>query len=386
MYLPDPQDYFTNASRRRFLKHFSLSTGIAALAVSGAGYFTKLMAAADEMYYQGGGSGKKLGVALVGLGSYSNGQLAPALQETKYCKLAGIVTGTPSKAVEWKKKYNISDRNVYNYDNFDTIKNNPDIDIVYVVLPNAMHAEYTIRAAKAGKHVICEKPMAISVKECEQMIAACNDAGKMLSIGYRLHFEPHNLKMMRLGQKQIYGPVNSIETANGFVLRNPDVWRLDKALSGGGPLMDMGIYSVQGARYVMGKEPVAVTARTEKTMPKLFKEVEETLYWQMEFPGGAVADCQTSYAKSLGNLRAEAEKGWFELEPAFSYSGIQGKTHEGRMNLPQVNQQALQMDDFAYCILNNKPTRVPGEEGLKDIKVIEAIYKAAATGKKVSIS
>jgi predicted dehydrogenase len=386
MYLPDYQYYSRDTSRRKFIKYFSLSTGIAALAISGAGYFAKLMAAEDQVYHQGGGSGKKLGIALVGLGSYSTGQLAPALQETSYCKLAGIVTGTPSKAVEWKKKYNIADKNVYNYDNFDTIEDNPDIDIVYVVLPNAMHAEYTIRAAKAGKHVICEKPMAVSVKECEQMIAACKEAGKMLSIGYRLHFEPHNLEMMRLGQKQIYGPVNSIETANGFVLRNPDVWRLDRKLSGGGPLMDMGIYSVQGARYVMGKEPVAVTARTEKTMPKLFDEVEETLYWQMEFPGDAVANCQTSYAKSLGNLRAEADKGWFELEPAFSYSGIKGRTNAGKMNLPQVNQQALQMDDFAYCILNNKPTRIPGEEGLRDMKVIEAIYKAAATGKKVNIS
>lgn len=378
------QQYFQ--SRRKFLQQLSLGIGSAALAIPGTGFFSELMAAVDEMYGQQGGQERKLGIALVGLGSYSTNQLAPALQETRHCRLAGIVTGTPSKVEDWKKRYGIPQKNVYNYENFDSIKDNPDIDIVYVVLPNAMHAEYTIRAAKAGKHVICEKPMAVSVKECEQMIAACKSAGKMLSIGYRLHFEPHNLEMMRLGQKEIYGPVKKIETGNGFVLTNPNVWRLDKELAGGGPLMDMGIYSVQGARYVMGKEPIAVTAREEKTKPQLFKEVEETLYWQMEFPGGAIADCETSYNKSIGRLRAEATQGWFELEPAFSYSGIKGKTHKGPMNFPQINQQAVQMDDFAYCILHNKPTRVPGEEGLKDMKVIEAIYKAAQSGQKVKIS
>lgn len=378
------QQYFQ--SRRKFLQQLSLGIGSAALAIPGTGFFSELMAAVDEMYGQQGGQERKLGIALVGLGSYSTNQLAPALQETRHCRLAGIVTGTPSKVEDWKKRYGIPQKNVYNYENFDSIKDNPDIDIVYVVLPNAMHAEYTIRAAKAGKHVICEKPMAVSVKECEQMIAACKSAGKMLSIGYRLHFEPHNLEMMRLGQKEIYGPVKKIETGNGFVLTNPNAWRLDKELAGGGPLMDMGIYSVQGARYVMGKEPIAVTAREEKTKPQLFKEVEETLYWQMEFPGGAIADCETSYNKSIGRLRAEATQGWFELEPAFSYSGIKGKTHKGPMNFPQINQQAVQMDDFAYCILHNKPTRVPGEEGLKDMKVIEAIYKAAQSGQKVKIS
>ena len=122
-------------------------------------------------------SNKKLGVALVGLGTYAAGQLAPALQQTVHCYLAGIVTGTPSKAAAWKEKYNIPDKNIYSYDNFDTIKDNPDIDIVYVVLPNSMHAAYTIRAAQAGKHVICEKPMALTVADCDAMIAACKKAG-----------------------------------------------------------------------------------------------------------------------------------------------------------------------------------------------------------------
>ena len=157
---------------------------------------------------------KKLGIALVGLGGYSSGQLGPALQQTRNCYLAGIVTGTPSKAKDWSARYNIPAANIYNYENFDSIANNPAIDIVYVVLPIAMHKEYTVRAAKAGKHVICEKPMAISVSECEEMIAACRKANRMLSIGYRLHFEPFNKEMMRLGQQKVYGKILEIEAGN----------------------------------------------------------------------------------------------------------------------------------------------------------------------------
>ncbi|AHM59956.1 oxidoreductase domain-containing protein [Flammeovirgaceae bacterium 311] len=334
------------------------------------------------------GPKRKLGIALVGLGGYSRGQLAPALQETEKCYLAGIVTGTPSKVSEWKSKYNIPDGNVYNYENFDRIADNKDIDIIYIVLPNGMHAEYTIRAAEAGKHVICEKPMATSVEDCRRMIDACNQNGVKLSIGYRLHFEPHNQRVMELGQQELYGPVKRIESSNSFVISgNPDVWRLDQELGGGGPLMDMGVYCVQGACYTMGKDPVAVTARFgEVTRPEYFSEVEQSISWQMEFPGGAVADCSSSYNDRASRLYTEAEKGWWKLEPAYGYSGISGTTSEGAMDYPQVNQQALQMDGFAECVLDNKQSRVPGEMGMRDVKILMAIYEAARTGKRVSIS
>ncbi len=220
----------------------------------------------------------KLGIALVGLGKYSSGQLAPALKETEYCYLAGIVTGTPDKAAKWRKQYNIPEKNIYSYSNFDDIKDNPDIDIVYIVLPNSMHREYVIRAAKAGKHVICEKPMALTVEECDEMITACKNANKMLSIGYRLHFEPHNMEMMRLGQKKVFGPIKKMHAEDG--LAEVEGWRLNKALAGGGPLMDVGIYCVQGVRYTSGLEPLAVTAREGvKKNKEKFKEVEESLTW-----------------------------------------------------------------------------------------------------------
>jgi predicted dehydrogenase len=278
-----------------------------------------------------------LGVALVGLGKYSEKQLAPALLETTKCKLKGIVTGTPEKAKAWKKKYNIPDKNIYNYQNFDLIKNNPDIDIVYIVLPNSMHPEFTIRAAEAGKHVICEKPMAVTAEDCERMIEACRNAGKQLSIGYRLHFDPYNQAMAEYGRQKTFGNINKIVAENGLDIE-PGVWRLNKGLAGGGPLMDLGIYCVQGAIYTVDDIPVSVTAQEgEKTDTKRFSEVEQSLTWQMQFANGSIAECKTSYAEEFDSLRAEASSGWFELKPAYEYKGLKGETSTGKLKFPKVN-------------------------------------------------
>jgi predicted dehydrogenase len=362
-------------SRRHFIRNASLGT----LALSPT--LSSLAA------YAIGKPKDKLGIALVGLGNYSTNQLAPALLETKNCYLAGIVTGTPAKEKTWAEKYNIPSKNIYNYQNFDSIANNPDIDIIYVVLPVSMHKEYTIRAAAAGKHVISEKPMAITVKDCEQMIAACKKANRMLSIGYRLHFEPHHQEVMRLGQQQVYGKVKEIDCANGFVFgNNPDAWRLNKAMAGGGGLMDMGVYAIQASRYTTGEEPISVIAREEKTKPELFKQVDETVFFELVFPSGCTAKCRSSYNETISTLKVRAEKGSFELlHPAFYYGSINGNTPEGPMPFPQVNHQALQMDDFAQCIIQNKPTRVPGEMGRQDMKIVEAIYRSIASGKMETI-
>jgi predicted dehydrogenase len=328
---------------------------------------------------------KKLGIALVGLGKYSGGQLAPALKETSHCYLAGIVTGTPEKADHWKRKYDIPERNIYNYSNFDQIKDNRDIDIIYIVLPNAMHREYVVRAARAGKHVICEKPMALTAAECDEMIDACKKANRLLSIGYRLHFEPHNVEMMRLGRDKVFGDIKRMIAEDG--LAEVEGWRLDKELAGGGPLMDVGIYCVQGVRYTTGVEPIAVTAKEEKKRDReKFRDIEESLTWQMEMSNGLIAECRTSYSEELNLLRAEANKGWFELSPAYEYEGIKGRTSNGKMKFEQINQQAKQMDDFADAILNNRPTPVPGEMGRQDVKILNAIYEAMQTGKRIAIN
>jgi predicted dehydrogenase len=328
----------------------------------------------------------KLGIALVGLGTYSTEELAPALKETQHCYLAGIVSGSPEKCEKWKSEHHLKDQNIYDYTNFDEIRNNDDIDIVYVVLPNSMHAEFAIRAARAGKHVICEKPLATTVEDCHRMIDACRSAAVKLSVGYRLHFEPFNQEMMRLGQQQVFGPVRNVVAKDSMDIGDPNQWRLDKSLAGGGPLMNNGVYCVQGTLFITGELPVAVTAKfSPVTNPEKFMSVEEGITWEMEFESGIEALCGSSYSKNENLLRAEAERGWFELEPAYEYKGLKGNTSNGRMKFPAINQQAAQMDDFALCIKNNQETRVPGEMGLRDVEIMLAIYEAAKTGRKVQL-
>ncbi|HYF67389.1 MAG TPA: Gfo/Idh/MocA family oxidoreductase [Ohtaekwangia sp.] len=357
-------------SRRDFLTKISMSASL--LTFSTAAIAENVTTPAD----------KKLGIALVGLGYYSTHQLAPALKLTDHCRLAGIVTGTPAKAEAWKKEHNIPDTNIYDYKNFDTIVNNKDIDIVYVVLPNSMHHEFVIRAAKAGKHVICEKPMAVSVKEGEEMIAACKQANVKLFVGYRLHFEPFNQEARRVGQNKEFGAVKIVHSEMGFKIGDPTQWRLKKALAGGGAMMDVGIYAIQGARYSVGEEPVYVTAQEFKTDPVKFKDVDETIFWQMEFPGGAVSNSITTYASGVERLLISAENGWLELRPAYGYGPLSGQTNKGKLDLPVVNHQAKQMDGMSLCIRENRATTASGEEGLKDLKVIEAIYKSIEQGGK----
>lgn len=329
---------------------------------------------------------KKPGVAVVGLGTYSVNEILPAFAETSFCRLAGLVGGNPSKNAELKTKYNLNEKSIYTYDQFDSIADNDEINIVYVILPNSMHAEFVTRAAKAGKHVICEKPMATSLEDCRIMNDACNQAGVKLSIGYRLHYDPFNLEMMRLGQNEILGPIKKVIARNGMDVGKPGQWRLNKKLAGGGALMDVGIYCVQAAIYTIGSLPIAVTARyAEKTDPVKFKEVEEGISWEMEFPGGITAYCETSYSKEMNVLRAETDSGWFELQPAFEYRGLQGNTSVGPMDFGKIYQQAKQIDDFAECIIHNKDSKVPGEMGLRDVEILLAIYKAAETGKKVAL-
>jgi len=330
------------------------------------------------------GPRRKLGVALAGLGIYSTGQLGPALKETKHCYLAGIVSGDQGKREKWKMEYGIPEKNIYDYKDFDSIKGNGDIDIVYVVLPNSMHAEYVIRAANANKHVICEKPMAVTTSECNQMINACSKAHVLLSIGYRLHFDPYNLEVMRLAKEKVYGSVTKITAAHG--LSKVDGWRLDKKLAGGGPLMDVGIYCVNAGRYITGMEPLNVHAfEGAKRNKEKFKTIEESLTWRMEYASGIVAECSCSYSEYQNHLHVDAGKGWFEIAPAFSYGGIKGKTSDSKLELPHINQQAAQMDDFALAIIENKRTRVPGEMGRQDVKILQAIYTSMETGQKVRL-
>ena len=330
------------------------------------------------------GKQKRMGIALIGLGWYSTDILAPALQETSVAYLAGIVTGTPAKEKIWAERYNIPQKNIYNYQNFDEIASNPDIDIVYVVLPNNMHKEFTIRGAEAGKHVICEKPMAIDAQECREMIAACRKNNVGLSIGYRMQYEPYTQEIMRLGQEKVLGEVQHISCGAGYRHTNYDSWKVKKEY-GGGAMYDMGVYPLQGARYVMGKEPLIVTAQTMVTRPKEFQEVDEITTFQLEFPGGAVANLETGFHTNFNYLQAFAQQGWFELKPFSGFGGIWGRTSRGELSFPNINQQATQMDEDAISFSRGEVPRVPGEEGLKDMLVLDAIFESLKTGKKTMV-
>ena len=368
-------------SRRSFLQNLSIGAGTT-VAATVLPSFLQI-----PNYSLINFEGKKLNITLCGLGRYSE-ILARGLETAQFCRIAGIVTGTPSKAADWKKRYNIPQKNIYNYQNFDEIANNHDIDLVYVVLPNSMHKEFTIRAAKAGKHVITEKPMAISVNDCQEMIDACKNAGVQLAVGYRLHTEPYHMEIKRLGQEKVFGQVRLIEASLGYKSGDPTEWRLKKAISGGGPLMDIGIYCVQSSRYTLGEEPVSVTAQFGPvTNPSLFSEVEESITWQFEFPGGAVSNSTSSYNCQFDRFFSSADDGFFELSPALGYGPFMGKTTKGELNFPTINQQARQCDEIAKVLLAKKqlPIHITGEEGIKDMRLLHAIYEAARTGRKVSL-
>lgn len=332
--------------------------------------------------------GPVLRVAIMGLGSYGT-RVAEAMKESKAAKLTGVISGTPSKITDWQSKYNIPAANCYNYENFDKIKDNKDIDAVYIITPNSLHKDQAIRVARAGKHVICEKPMALNAKEGQEMVDACRRANVKLLVGYRMHFEANTLEIIRMRNAGELGKVLFFQGLSGFRIGDPNQWRLNKELAGGGAMMDIGIYSVNGARYMIGEEPIWVTAQEVKTDPVKFKEgVDETITFQFGFPGGAVASCLSTYALSyLDRFFLDGTQGFAELQPSTGYGPIKGRTSKGELALPHKTHQAVQMDEMSAIILQNKKPVVPvdGEEGLKDLKIIDAIYAAVKSGKKVSL-
>lgn len=329
----------------------------------------------------------KLGFALCGLGNLSEHFIAPALKLTGRCRLAGVITGSPDKARAWQAKYGIPARSCYTYDSMHQMADNPDIDVVYVVTPNALHAENTIAAAAAGKHVFCEKPMEVSVEKCVRMIAACNAARRRLAVAYRCQYDPNNLECMRLARSRQFGDVHLVQASFGHLVGPAPQWRLKRALAGGGALMDVGIYALQATCYLTGETPIEVSAIEGRTDPIKFAQVEESVTWLSRFPGGVLASCNTSYSsRGLDGLRVDCARGWFELDPAFLFSHNHGQRSDGQLiNLPSVNQFAAEMDDFARCIVENSPSRVSGEMGLRDVRIMMAIYKAARTGKTVKV-
>ncbi len=335
---------------------------------------------------------RKLGYAVVGLGNYATNQILPRIKDCEFAELRALVSGTPAKLEKFGAQYGIPKTHWYDYKSYDRIKDNPDIDLVYVVLPNSLHAEYSIRASQAGKHVLCEKPMAISPAECEAMIAAATKAKRKLMIGYRCHFEPHNLRAVELVKTGFIGRPTLITSEHGFYAQ-PNQWRLDRPMSGGGSMMDIGIYSLNAARYLSGEEPVAISAMeyTDRSDPR-FRNVEDRIDWQMRFPSGLIANCVSSYSSGHNAFRVTGTKGWVGMEPATSYEGHQmwtranGKTEAVTLPAPAKNQFVAQLDHLAESVLAGVPLRASGEEGLRDMRLIETIYRAAREGRTIALA
>jgi predicted dehydrogenase len=338
---------------------------------------------------------QRIGYAIVGLGHLALEEVLPAFGACKKSRVVALVSGDKKKTLIVAKQYGVSEKNIYDYENFDSIKNNKQVDVVYIILPNGQHAEFTIRAAKAGKHVLCEKPMANSVAECEQMIKACEEANRKLMIAYRVQYEPNNTEIKKLVREQKYGKVTNIVSVNSQNIGDPKQWRLNKKLAGGGSLPDVGIYCLNTIRFLTGEEPTEVYAQisTDTSDPR-FKEVEDMVNFQLTFPGGIRAMCSTSYSQHQSrNYRVYAERAFFGMDPAFSYGGLQmyrsfadedAEIYETPKRMPK-NQFALEMDHLADCIRQNKKPYTPGEEGLQDMKIIEAIYLSARQNKPVSL-
>jgi predicted dehydrogenase len=381
--------YRSEITRRGFLH--TLGGGLAAASVS----LTPLekLHAAERIARRGGSPRNQLGYAIVGLGSYATRQIMPAFAGCEYSRLVALVSGSPDKARTLAAEYGLSERNIYNYDNFDRIRDNPEVDMVYVILPNSMHHEYTIRAAQAGKHVLVEKPMANTARECEEMIAACRAADRKLMVGYRSRFEPYNQLAIQMTRDEEMGPTKVIEAMMGFNIGNPDQWRLNRELAGGGSLMDIGVYAVNATRYLTGENPTEVTAMEHSTPgdPR-FREVEELINFQFRFPSGALATCVSSYGSGHGRYRVTGTRGWLELEPATFYSGHQmrisqgGRIEQRVLPEPAKDQFAGQLDHLAECVINDTEPICPGEDGLADLRAMEAIYEAARSGLTVPVA
>jgi predicted dehydrogenase len=339
---------------------------------------------------------QRIGFALVGVGELTLAEILPALEGSKRCKLAALVTGDPEEGRETARHYGLEPEHLYTYERFDQIIEDDSVQAVYIALPNSLHREYTERAAKAGKHVLCEKPMATTISDAEAMIRACQDANVKLMIAYRCQYEPHHREMRRLAREQTFGAVKLVEAVNGQAAEDANAWRMKRDLAGGGPLPDVGIYCLNTIRFVLGEEPTLVFAQMHqpKDDPR-FKEVEESIAWTMRFPSGIIANCLSSYGHyEARRYRLYANDGWFGMDPAFSYQGLRlesGRTIEGgtqvreERRLGEVDQFALEFDHFAQAIQENFTPFTPGEEGLQDVRLIEAIYRSAKEGGPVTL-
>ena len=339
--------------------------------------------------------GQRTGFAIVGLGRLALGQILPAMGKSKYCKPVALVSGDRGKALKIAAQYGIKDSSVYDYSTYDRLAQNPEVQVIYIVLPNSMHVEYTLRGAKAGKHILCEKPMATNARDCQRMIDACRNAGVKLMIAYRSQYEPNDLALIKMIRSGKLGRLKQYISSNSQNQGDPSQWREKLALAGGGCMPDVGVYCLNAVRFLSDEEPNEIFATTYKpTDDPRFAEVEASCQVIAKFPSGLTAVFNSGYdAHKSQFLRVEGTDAWAELSPAFAYSGIKlrYKKFDGEMDnvvepaIEEKDQFAAEMDHMALCVQKNLPPHTPGEEGLQDQRITDAIYESARSGKAVKV-
>jgi len=339
---------------------------------------------------------ERIGYAIVGLGRLSLNQILPALAQCKYSKVAALVSGDRAKALRVARQYGVAETDVYDYQNFERLADNSRVQVVYIVLPNGMHKEFTLRAGKIGKHVLCEKPMANSVADCQSMVDAMKRANRKLMIAYRSQYEPMDRMIAKMVKDKKLGPLREFVAGNSQNVGDPSQWRLNKALAGGGAMPDIGLYCLNAARFLSGEEPQEVVATVHRPNddPR-FSEVEASAHFILRFPSGLIATCMSSYASHESRFfRLQGAQGWVEMDPAFGYNGlrmrhgtmIDGKSATTEVQIDPQNQFAREIDHMSVCVKDDIVPHTPGEEGLQDQRIIEAIYESARTGRAVKLA
>jgi len=336
---------------------------------------------------------KPVGYAVIGLGGFAQRAILPGFKHSKKGKLVALVSGDKLKAKRLARKFGAGA--TYTYDELPACLSDPQVEAVYISTNNGSHARYAIQAANAGKHVLSEKPMANSVEECRQMLAACRASDVRLMIAYRKYFEPSSLELKKLYTSGKLGRLKYIHSAFGIFL--PPVlergaWHLDAQLAGGGSLPDVGVYCVNTVRWLVGEEPSAVSAHQWATDPKRFSQVDENIAFRLDFPSGIVAQCTSSFqAAESSFLQVNGEKGWACLSPAYQYDlerrlfgEIAGRRIEKKFKV--IDELALEIDALADAVRRRREPEPNGVEGMRDMVVMEAIYQSAREGRTVSVT
>jgi predicted dehydrogenase len=335
---------------------------------------------------------KKVGFAVVGLGKIAQVSVLPAFRNCKKARLEAVVSRDSKKAARFARKFKAKSH--YQNDEFDACLTNPAVSAVFIATPNGEHAEFTIRAANAGKHVLCEKPLAATAEQSWAMVEACRKNGVLLMTAYRKYFDPSALYLKRLVQNGDLGRIAMIHTAFSelYVPGATQSWLIDARLAGGGPLMDLGVYCVNTCRWILDEDPCEVTAHSWLNDQSRFREVEEGISFQMKFPSGIMLQGSSTYSAALSSfIYLQGSKGWAMLTPAFPFDEERNLTGKvgGRpfsRKFKIIDEFALEIDAFASAIQSKTGIGPDGVQGHRDMIIINAIYEAAKTGKPFRLS